>query len=254
MANGNGTVTRKRKKNSAFRDREGDDGGNEDDDQEVGGMGTQVAPGKDAAIVVTEPNLQIAVFEIIGTAPYVQSKFSQKAIAIMREVQALGSVASKGKKKEPKDFDALYEGAIHYSRKEDGGWPGIPANGLRAALVDACRTVGWPMTKARMSVFVEADGFDASEGTPLVKITHGKPRHVEHAVRIQNTTDIRVRAMWDPGWRAKVKVRYDADQFRPVDVANLLMRVGIQVGIGEGRPFSKSSSGMGWGTFALAEK
>jgi hypothetical protein len=29
------------------------------------------------------------------------------------------------------------------------------------------------------------------------------------------------------------------------------MRVGIQVGICEGRPDSKNSAGMGWGTFKL---
>jgi len=34
-------------------------------------------------------------------------------------------------------------------------------------------------------------------------------------------------------------------------VTNLLSRVGMQVGIGEGRPFSKNSAGMGWGTFEL---
>ena len=36
---------------------------------------------------------------------------------------------------------------------------------------------------------------------------------------------------------------------RTQDVTNLLMRVGQQVGIGEGRPDSKNSAGMGWGTF-----
>ena len=46
-------------------------------------------------------------------------------------------------------------------------------------------------------------------------------------------------------------MRYDADQFTAVDIANLMMRVGVQVGIGEGRPDSKTSTGMGWGTFEV---
>jgi ribosomal protein S17 len=50
-------------------------------------------------------------------------------------------------------------------------------------------------------------------------------------------------------WSAKVKIRWDADQFTVEDVSNLLARVGQQVGIGEGRPDSKNSAGMGWGTF-----
>jgi hypothetical protein len=44
-------------------------------------------------------------------------------------------------------------------------------------------------------------------------------------------------------------VRFDADQFKASDVVNLLQRAGAQVGIGEGRPFSKSSNGLGYGTF-----
>jgi hypothetical protein len=204
--------------------------------------------GKEQKLTIAAPNLKTASFKIVGTAPYVQSKFSQKALLIMRETQEMGSVAKKGRKKAPKNFAELFEGAIH---KAEDGWFGIPANGIRAAFVSACRTVGFKMTLAKLSLFVEADGFDESEGTPLVKITKGKPRHVEHAVRIQQTTDIRVRAMWDPGWEATVRVRYDADQFNLEDVTNLLMRVGMQVGLGEGRPDSRSSAGMGWGLFDL---
>jgi hypothetical protein len=35
-------------------------------------------------------------------------------------------------------------------------------------------------------------------------------------------------------------------------VTNLMQRVGLQVGIGEGRPDSRESAGLGWGTFAIA--
>ena len=35
------------------------------------------------------------------------------------------------------------------------------------------------------------------------------------------------------------------------DVTNLMQRVGMQVGIGEGRPDSRDSAGLGWGTFRL---
>jgi hypothetical protein len=55
-------------------------------------------------------------------------------------------------------------------------------------------------------------------------------------------------------WKARVRVRWDQDQFTLEDVANLLTRVGMQVGIGEGRPDSKNSAGMGWGLFAVASK
>jgi hypothetical protein len=58
--------------------------------------------------------------------------------------------------------------------------------------------------------------------------------------------------MWEPGWSAKVRVTFDLDQFSLQDVGNLMMRVGRQVGIGEGRPDSRNSAGMGWGLFDIA--
>ena len=52
-------------------------------------------------------------------------------------------------------------------------------------------------------------------------------------------------------WKAKIRIRFDADQFSTQDITNLLARAGEQVGIGEGRPDSKNSAGMGWGCFRI---
>jgi len=52
-------------------------------------------------------------------------------------------------------------------------------------------------------------------------------------------------------WYAKVRIRFDEDQFTLQDITNLLSRVGLQVGLGEGRPDSKNSAGMGWGLFEI---
>jgi len=198
-------------------------------------------------ITITAPNLKTVTFHICGTSPLVQNKFGNKAREIMRAAQEQGSIAKKGKKKEPKDFEALFHESYH--KGIDGSY-GFPAAGLRSAMISACRSVGFKMTHGKQFVFVEADTFDV-DGTALVKITKGEPRHVEHPVRIQTTTDIRVRAMWDPGWEALPRLTFDADQFTTTDVANLLMRVGLQVGIGEGRHDSRSSAGCGWGCFKI---
>ncbi len=64
--------------------------------------------------------------------------------------------------------------------------------------------------------------------------------------------DIRIRSMWRV-WKLNIVVRFDADQFTSTDVVNLISRAGEQVGLGEGRPFSKMSNGMGYGTFRIAE-
>ena len=103
-------------------------------------------------------------------------------------------------------------------------------------------------------IFIEADGFDKDDQTPLVKITKGSPVYCEHYVRNETgVVDLRARPMWREGWEAIVRIRFDADQFTAEDIANLLSRTGLQVGIGEGRPDSKKSCGMGWGLFELKE-
>lgn len=202
------------------------------------------------AVVIHPPKFEVATVRIRGTAPYVQHAFSQKAIETMIETQSLGSQAKKGRTRAPKDFKAVYEGAMHKSRQ---GWHGIPAAAFRNAMISACRTVGFKMTLAKLSLFVEADGFDAKDGSPLVKITKGAPHeHFASARNDNGSTDIRCRPMWDEGWEAQIRIRWDAEQFSASDVMNLLSRVGMQVGIGEGRPDSRNSSGLGWGLFEIA--
>jgi hypothetical protein len=195
-------------------------------------------------VTVKAPNFQTLQFRLIGTAPLVINRFAAKA-DLMKKHEA-GSTGNKGKQKEAKNFEALYEAARHRSTE---GWDGIHAGSFRAALVSACRLVGFKMTIARLSVFVQADGFD-SEGTPLIRII-GKPEMVTHTTRnATGVPDVRARPMYKR-WSVDLRIRYDADQFKAVDVSNLLLRVGSQVGVGEGRPDSKMSCGMGWGTFDI---
>ena len=52
-------------------------------------------------------------------------------------------------------------------------------------------------------------------------------------------------------WEADLTVEFDADTITAESVVNLLDRAGRQVGVGEGRPFSKNSNGQGWGTFSV---
>ena len=88
------------------------------------------------------------------------------------------------------------------------------------------------------------------DAVPLVKIKGTPEPLIMHARNATGVCDIRVRAKFWP-WTAKLKVSFDSDQFTTTDVANLLLRVGTQVGIGEGRPDSRMSAGMGWGTFTI---
>jgi hypothetical protein len=202
---------------------------------------------KGVSITIPAPRFQAFAFKIQGESPYVQASFSEKSRLKMAATQQLGERAKKGTKREPRNFEADYLAAMHVSRE---GWNGIPASAFRNAMISACRISGFAMTRAKLSVFVLADGFDRVEGVPLVKII-GKPHQHHATVRNDNgAADIRVRPMWTE-WSAVVRVEWDADQFGLEDVTNLLLRAGRQVGIGEGRPDSKSSNGLGWGLFRV---
>lgn len=201
-------------------------------------------------ISIKAPNFGTASFKLIGIAPLVTSRFSAKAMEMMMGKMRLGSAAKKGKNRQARDFNEDFENAKHKSKQ---GWCGVPAGAFRNAMISACRIVGFKMTQAKLAVFVEADGIDEVDGMPLVKI-HGEPR--QHTMYARNQTgvcDIRVRPMWE-NWHINLKVRFDADLFTIEDVTNLLARAGLQVGIGEGRPDSRESAGLGWGMFRIAEK
>lgn len=201
-------------------------------------------------ITISPPNFQNLKLVLEGTAPLMQARFSAKAMQAMKAKMEAGSTAKKGKKRDPRNFDEDFEQAMHVSTE---GWIGVPAAALRNACIDVCRMVGFKMTHARMSIFIEADGNDKVDGQPLVKLDAPPPERTEMATRnATGVADIRVRPLWRK-WKLNVVVRFDADQFTSTDVVNLVARAGEQIGIGEGRPFSKQSNGMGYGTFKIAE-
>ena len=203
-------------------------------------------------IHIAPPNIKIGEVWIKGTAPLVIHKFSDKAKLQIMQKQAAGSTANTKKKREAKDFDAAFNAARHISFE---GWDGIPASAFRCACIDACRLVGFKMTMAKMSIFIIEDGWDKDEGTPLVKIIGGAPRRLDSMVRIGSglakTVDVSVRPQWIE-WGARLRFKYDADQFTASDVVNLVNRAGMQCGVCEGRPNSSASNGMGWGTFEIS--
>lgn len=199
-------------------------------------------------VTISEPKFESLRFDLVGTAPLMQARFSAKAMQMMRDKHEAGSTANKGKKKEPRNFDADFKGAQHRSLD---GWCGMPASAIRSACISACRMCDFKMTHAKMSIFVKSDGNDIVDGLPLIKIDAGEPECLQMATRnATGVADLRVRPMWRE-WKLHPIIVYDADQFTQKDVENLITRAGVQVGIGEGRPFSKSSNGIDFGTWRI---
>lgn len=203
-----------------------------------------------STITIKAPNFSVAAFRVRGIAPLVIHRFSAKTKQQMKDRMEIGKAAGSKKTREAKATDDLYEDARYRSTD---GWDGFHAGAIRAALISACRLVGYKMTLAKLSVFIEKDGVDRDEPQiPLIRI-YGDPVKQEDMARVETGQPyVTVRAAYHD-WSAIIRIRFDVDQFTLQDVSNLLARVGLQVGIGEGRPDSKNSTGMGWGLFEIEE-
>jgi hypothetical protein len=194
---------------------------------------------------------QRARFQIIGMedTPLVIHRFSAKLKEEMKQKMETGKAASSKKNRDPKDSMKTFNES-RYRNKE--GWDGFHAGSLRKALISACKLVGFKMTLAKLSIFVEKDGIDSLEPQiPLIRIRDCEAVKQEDMARVETGQPyVTIRAGYH-NWTAMPWIRWDADQFTLADVTNLLSRVGLQVGIGEGRPDSKNSAGMGWGLFHI---
>lgn len=205
---------------------------------------------KKEAIEVKPLRFGQAVFHVEGIEPLMTHKFSSRIKeALIKEREEEQTTPAKGGKKtyEQADYEARGREAMYTSTE---GWHGIHAAAFRNAAISVCRLTKFKMTHAKLSIFIKADGHDRDDGTPLVRLIADEPRIVVMPVRNDNgAMDLRARPMWAPGWKAEVHMLWDLDQFTINDITNLMRRVGRQVGIGEGRPDSRESAGLGYGMF-----
>lgn len=201
-------------------------------------------------VSIKAPNFQTAMFHIKGTAPLVIKRFSAKQEFI--DQYQNGKKKASGKKiHAARSLNDVFNEARYISRD---GWDGFHASSIRCAAIRVCTLVDFKMTLAKMSIFVKADGVDKLEPQiPLVRI-YGTAIRQDDIGRLQNGSTVLITRAAYHDWSAKLSMRWDADQFSLQDITNLLMRAGVQCGIGEGRPFSKDSAGMGWGTFEITNE
>lgn len=201
-------------------------------------------------VTIRPPGFQTARFKIIGIAPLVIRRFSTKTKDQLLQKQVGGKASSSKKNRDAQDVEATFNEARYISKD---GWDGFQASCIRNAMISACRLVNFKMTLAKLSIFVIQDGWDAKEPQiPLIRI-HGEPVMQEDIGRVETGAPyVTIRPAYHE-WHAFVNIRWDADQFSIEDVTNLLSRVGMQVGIGEGRPDSKNSAGCGWGMFEIEQ-
>lgn len=192
-----------------------------------------------AEINIQRLGRSVAEVHVIGTAPLIINRFSEKAKQQMLDAQ-------QGRKslKEPKDPEKLFDAARYkFSATQDG----VPAVSFKAALVGAARYFGkeLSMTFLKQAMFVMGEGDDM-----LVPIESNGPKMREDNVRNESgVADLRYRPEYWP-WSATLRVVYLPTSLTLDSVAALVDAAGIG-GIGEWRPASKKSATGMYGTFTI---
>jgi len=196
---------------------------------------TAVAPDATAPIIeISRLQAETLHIPIIGTAPLIVHRFSEKA-----KKQMLDNMQGKKTPKQPKDPQAEYEGAFY--KFEDGGY-GFPVIGFKAAAVEASRFYDKSVTKVGLRQFLFVKGEIGVDGVPLVRI-EGTPRMREDVVRVgQGGTDLRYRPEFT-SWKTTVELTYVSSCLTRDSVLSLIEAAGMGVGIGEWRPEKQGACG-----------
>ena len=211
-------------------------------------VGLTPAPTAPAAPEVAEvsiPRLRILTLKlpIRGLTPLLMCRFDEKVRAEM-EARTEGKASNK---KAAKDPEREWNAARWLSTD---GWDGIHAGGIRAAIIDAARSVeGLTMTALKQGVFVVADGY-SPDGAPLVRIV-GKAERFSNMCR--TTTGVaypRHRPIYKE-WGAVLTLQVNEHILSRDAAVNLVNIAGFTCGLGEWRPTSPKSRTGDFGRFAV---
>lgn len=180
---------------------------------------------------------------IIGTAPLIVSRFSEKAKRKMLDTQ-------QGRRalKEKRDPQADYEASLY--RLGEGY--GFPAVGFKKASIGGARYYGKDvtMTELRQYLFFIGEMSD-TEAQMLVRI-EGEPKLREDYVRLAGAgrkADLRYRGEFTE-WSAELEIIFVKSCISRESVLSLVEAGGMGVGVGEWRPERNGE----FGTYMIDEK
>jgi hypothetical protein len=180
----------------------------------------------DARVEIKQIDAERILVPIIGTAPLLVHRFSDKA-----RRQLLDNMTGRKNAKTARDPEADYEGAFY--KLKDGGY-GFPVIGFKAATISGARFYsGITMTALRQFLFFR--GEPGVDGQGLARIT-GEPRMREDVVRVnRGGADLRYRPEF-PEWSTTLEVVYVTSALTRDSVLSLINAGGMGVGVGEWRP------------------
>jgi hypothetical protein len=171
---------------------------------------------------------------IIGTAPLVCHRFSEKA-----KRQMLDNMQGRKSPKEPKNPEAEYLAAFYRFKESppdtDAGPFGMPVIAFKAATVGGARFYGQvTMTGLRQMIFIR--GPVGTDGQMLAQIDGTPPHPREDIVRVNRSgTDLRYRPEFSE-WNTSLAITYLPSLLTRNSVLSLVDAGGLGVGVGEWRP------------------
>ena len=193
----------------------------------------------DAQISISRIGTETLRIPIVGTAPLIVHKFSEKA-----KRQMLDAMQGRKSPKQSKDPEADYEAAFY--RHDDGGF-GFPVIAFKACTVGGARFFGKDvtMTGLRQCMFFDAE-FSKQDGQKLARIV-GEPLMREDAVTVGvSGRDLRYRPEFTE-WTTALDVIYVKSMLTRESVLSLVEAGGMGVGVGEWRPEKRGD----FGTFQI---
>lgn len=192
-----------------------------------------------AVIEISRVETETIIVPIVGTAPLLVHRFSEKA-----KRQMLDAMQGIKSPKLPKDPEAEYDAAFY--RFLDGRF-GFPVIAFKNATIGGARFyAGITMTLLRQVIFVS--GEVGADDQQLVEID-GEPKLREDVVRVgQGGTDLRYRPQFT-NWKTSLRVRYVKSQLSRASVLSLIDAGGMGMGVGEWRPEKRGDMG----TYAIDE-
>ena len=184
-------------------------------------------PDTDPIIEIDRIPAETLLVPIVGTAPLVVHRFSEKA-----KQQMLDAMQGRKTPKQPKDPQAEYEAAFY--RFSDGG-AGMPVIAFKAATVGAARFYGSGVTMTGLKQYMFFRGEMGVDGQMLARI-RGEAKLREDVVRVgRGGADLRYRPEF-PEWRTTLEVTYVTSALTRNSVLSLIDAGGLGVGVGEWRP------------------
>lgn len=213
-------------------------------------------------IKVDAPKRAVLEVTVVGEEPLIVHRFGEKARKQLRESDAQSGPKTRKKVHEARDPEAEYVEAFYFIDKKNPDArfgttrpnadipakdriPGIPAAGLKAAMVTAGADGGFFKTAMKRAFWVKGDHGELSA------IRGSKPWMREDVCRLSGVgraPQLRYRPQIDE-WEATFIVSYDETMIDEESILNLVARAGYSVGLFEWRP----EKGGTFGVFRLGK-